>query len=353
MVVARQRPLGNPYAITLRNRAVALNSDAGTGGVDDRTIRSTSAGMGTFTGSSLPVMARTNAGGAQGASVNSLRRGLSVLGCFGQDTARLSLAQIAEATGLSAPTVWRYCYTLRKLRYLVRHSDESLSIGLPALGLGFAAISNRPFSETVLPHLQDLADRFGCTAILGQAMGTEVTYLQMISGRITFAEFQLGRRAPLVESPTGWGCLASMSQGERSKALAPRSARPRLPAGFGVVKAEFEARGYMVTKGLPHPALVAVSVPIRLHDTAPIYTLTCGGHAASMAAAIRGDIGMALLALRRASLDYLAGLEAAAGMPGMGPAPRTWSTKATGSDGASSARQATNPSGRTRTNRRA
>ncbi|WP_424139554.1 IclR family transcriptional regulator [Roseomonas chloroacetimidivorans] len=250
--------------------------------------------------------------------VNALQRGLRILECFGSDGRRLTLGQVTERTGLSAPTVWRYCYTLRKLGYLVWHSDETLSVGFPALGLGFAAASDLSFGELALPHLQSLAERFGCTAILGEAVPPDIIYLQVSSRhRITFSDFRAGSRDPMAFSPAGWACLAGMAQARQAPVLAAMARQNfRLPASFEQATSELRAKGYMVTRGLIHPELVAISIPLQPPGSGRLYAVTCAEHESALHDAAHAELGHALLEVGQACCQYLAGLLAADGRPG-------------------------------------
>ena len=69
--------------------------------------------------------------------VTALGRGLAVLRCFDAMRTQLGTTEIAQMTKLPQPTVWRLCYTLQQLGYLVQAPDsDKLRIGMAVLGLG-------------------------------------------------------------------------------------------------------------------------------------------------------------------------------------------------------------------------
>src|SRR3954451_17718703 len=73
--------------------------------------------------------------------VQSLERGLAVILVFADHHPRLSLSEVAEATGLSRPTARRLLLTLEALGY-VRSEGRSFSLTPSVLALGYAYLSS-------------------------------------------------------------------------------------------------------------------------------------------------------------------------------------------------------------------
>src|SRR5262249_44105142 len=72
--------------------------------------------------------------------VQSLDRGLAVIRAFGPDRERLSLSEVARATGLTRAAARRFLLTLVKLGY-VRSDGREFSLRPKVLELGYAYLS--------------------------------------------------------------------------------------------------------------------------------------------------------------------------------------------------------------------
>ena len=80
--------------------------------------------------------------------VTALGRGLAVLRCFDATRTQLGTTEIAQMTNLPQPTVWRLCYTLQQLGYLMQAPDsDKLRIGMAVLGLGQYALGSTDIRE--------------------------------------------------------------------------------------------------------------------------------------------------------------------------------------------------------------
>src|ERR1700733_7391603 len=84
--------------------------------------------------------------------VQSLDRGLAVIRAFGPDRDRLSLSEVAKATGLTRAATRRFLLTLVKLGY-VRSDGRQFSLRPRVLELGYAYLSGLAMPEIAAPHL--------------------------------------------------------------------------------------------------------------------------------------------------------------------------------------------------------
>ena len=87
--------------------------------------------------------------------VQSLDRGLAVIRAFGPDRERLSLSEVAKATGLTRAAARRFLLTLVKLGY-VRNDGREFSLRPRVLELGYAYLSGLALPEVAAPHLEEL-----------------------------------------------------------------------------------------------------------------------------------------------------------------------------------------------------
>jgi hypothetical protein len=90
--------------------------------------------------------------------VAALAKGLEVLQCFGPSTPELGASEIARMTGMPQPTVWRICYTLIQLGFLVvLPGRQTMRPGIPLLGLGHAVLAGLPRGDLELPDMLAIA----------------------------------------------------------------------------------------------------------------------------------------------------------------------------------------------------
>ncbi len=85
--------------------------------------------------------------------VQSLDRGLAVIRSFGPDRERLSLSEVARATGLTRAAARRFLLTLVKLGY-VRSDGREFSLRPRVLELGYAYLSGLALPDVAAPHLE-------------------------------------------------------------------------------------------------------------------------------------------------------------------------------------------------------
>jgi DNA-binding IclR family transcriptional regulator len=216
--------------------------------------------------------------------VTALARGLQILRCFTSAQPALRAADLARMTGLPQPTVWRLCYTLIQEGYLVHVDDgERLRPNFPVLALGFAAISGAPVTELARPVMERLARKYQGAVSLGVRDGMQMRYIGRSEGSdILLRNVDVGSSVPLVAAPIGWGYIAGLAPHERDALYAEmdeagdplwRKARPKLKQAL----AEYEKAGYVVSKGILHPQINAVAVPVFDDEGKVVMGLSSGG----------------------------------------------------------------------------
>jgi DNA-binding IclR family transcriptional regulator len=216
--------------------------------------------------------------------VTALARGLQVLTCFDASRTELGTSEIARLTGLPQPTVWRLCYTLLRDGYLVQseHNDK-LRPGVPVLGLGYSAIAATPIADFAHPSMQALATRHQGAVSLATVEGTNMIYLQRVQGsQIIMRNMTAGSRVPVLTSATGWAYLAGLEPQRRKRMLSQlQQAEPDLYAQMlpKIQRAfkQYERTGYIVNKGLLHPQINGVAVPVVSADHSRLLALSSGG----------------------------------------------------------------------------
>jgi DNA-binding IclR family transcriptional regulator len=231
--------------------------------------------------------------------VTALGRGLSVLNCFARAHTELGTSEIARLTGLPQPTVWRLCYTMLKLGYLVQaRGSDKLRLGVPVLGLGYAVLADQNIAQLAYPYMQELSDQCEGAVALGMRDGNDILYLQRCVGpKVMFVEQP---RVPLAKSVTGWGYIAGLAPAARAEVFA------EFKAIYGnewremekqIVKsiAAYDKTGYVLGKGIVHREVNSIAVPITSSDASLVLVLSCGGMASVFTEEVLRSIGKSLI----------------------------------------------------------
>ncbi|KAB1147120.1 helix-turn-helix domain-containing protein [Streptomyces luteolifulvus] len=168
------------------------------------------AGLATWTGASKQELGRE--------FIESLARGLTVLTAFGEGRARLTLTEVARATGLARATARRALITYEHLGLVTATpTDRTFSLTPRVLALGFPPLSRTSLPRIATPHLTDLSARVGETAALavltdsggsddsgGSGSGEEIQYTaRAATGRVMSVNIPIGTRLPARETALG------------------------------------------------------------------------------------------------------------------------------------------------------
>ncbi len=218
--------------------------------------------------------------------VTALARGLQILRCFTHERPALTAQEIVRMTGLPQPTVWRLCHTLSKEGFLVCTGDSNrMTLGLPVLSLGYAALVRQTLPQAALPSMQALTQRHRLGMSLAVRDGTEMLYLQRTHGDFVYFNDPVGTRRPLGMVPTGWACLAGYGDQERQRVFAAlqKQAPDKWPATKARIEnalTDYQRLGCVLSLGVMHEHLNAVAVPIRSLKSGQVYGLSASGLAA-------------------------------------------------------------------------
>lgn len=110
---------------------------------------------------------RTHAESSQRAAeagVAALERGLSILDAFSAGAGTLSLAELANATGLYKSTILRLCASLLRFGFLQRLDDGRYRLGPAVFQLGRRYQQSFQLRDLVVPVLRELVARTDETA---------------------------------------------------------------------------------------------------------------------------------------------------------------------------------------------
>lgn len=239
-------------------------------------------------------------------------RALAILDAFDDVRSRLSAGELADALGLTVPTVHRIIHALTDRGFLERdEAAKTYRIGPSILRLARVASAGASAYELILPLVGELRDTWEETVGLHVRAGDR---------RVCIHELESPHRVRVV---SGVGQSYSLASAAASKAMlaftSPEDllvlARTLPEVQQPALRAELEEirdRGYAMSHGETIPGARAVAVPIIGPDGTAEAALNVTGPAHRLTEDLAETIGEALIARTRA-------LRAAAGSAG-GPA---------------------------------
>ena len=152
--------------------------------------------------------------------VNSLARGLEVIRAFTRTQPRMTLSEIARATGMSRATVRRFILTLVREEY-AESDGKYFSLKPKVLELGYAALSSLTFLDVAQPVMEQLAKKLNESVLAAVLEGKDVVYIAKASpaDRFVGISVSVGSRAPAHAVSTGRVLIAALPEEERLKYL--------------------------------------------------------------------------------------------------------------------------------------
>jgi IclR family transcriptional regulator, pca regulon regulatory protein len=238
--------------------------------------------------------------------VQSLDRGLAVIRAFGPDRERLSLSEVARATGLTRAATRRFLLTLVQLGY-VRNDGREFSLRPRVLELGYAYLSGLALPEIAAPHLEELVAKVRESSSISVLDGDHIVYVARVpTKRIMTVAISVGTRFPAYATSMGRVLLAAMSRDDFEQYLA----RANLDALTGRTVTDPETlrdvirdvarQGYAVVDQELEEGLRAIAAPIHGKGGAVTAAINLSAHASRVSmTAMRSDLLPALLETAR------------------------------------------------------
>lgn len=201
--------------------------------------------------------------------IQSLERGLRVLAAFTPERPRLTLTELAMATGMNKPAVQRLTDTLVALNFLGRDRHKEFYLGPKLLSLGYTCLQGHELREVAREDLRAFSERIGHTVNLCVLDGSElvVLYRREVGTFYTF-EVHAGSRLPAHCTSMGKVLLAALPDHELRQRIAAMSLKPYTPQSLidpGDLWRELMAtrrRGYGVSDRESSLVLYSSAAPI-------------------------------------------------------------------------------------------
>jgi IclR family acetate operon transcriptional repressor len=162
-------------------------------------------------------------GPSEASSVQSLDRALRILAIVA-DGSGMSLSELANASGVPAPTAYRMLTTLESHGMVEFDKTNQLwSIGVGTYRMGAAFLRSRKLVDRARIVMQDLMEKTGETANLGLAEDDCVVFVSQVETHQAIrAFFRPGTRSPFHASGIGKAVLAHLEP-ERVAAIARKA----------------------------------------------------------------------------------------------------------------------------------
>ena len=204
--------------------------------------------------------------------VQSLERGLAVIRAFSAERPRLSLSEVAAATGVTRAAARRFLITLGELGY-VRGDGRLFSLTPRVLELGYAYLSSLSLPALAQPHLESLVAEVNESSSVSILDGDDIVYVARVpTSRIMSVTISVGTRFPAYATSMGRVMLAALPDDMLGDYLAKArllrlTARTRTTAA--TLRTEIlrvRAQGWALVDQELEDGLRSVAAPIRDPD---------------------------------------------------------------------------------------
>jgi IclR family pca regulon transcriptional regulator len=159
--------------------------------------------------------------------VQSLERGLAVIGSFSNERPSMTLAEVARETGLTRATARRLLFTLEALGYATS-DGRRFSLTPKVLDIGYAYLSSLDLADIAQPEMEALVDTTHESCSAAVLDGHEIVYVVRVpTKRIMTVSLGLGSRLPAHATSMGRILLADLPS-DRLHAHLPPEPWPEL-----------------------------------------------------------------------------------------------------------------------------
>jgi IclR family transcriptional regulator, pca regulon regulatory protein len=216
--------------------------------------------------------------------VKSLERGLTVIRAFGRDRPAMTLAEVAEATGLTRAAARRFLLTLIDISYM--DTDGRYFWLRPrVLELGYSYLSGLSWPDAALPHVEHLVAQVEDASELGILDGADVVFILRVPGpHIMDVSVSIGARLPAHATALGKVLLAGLDEEELDEYFARAELvklAPQTISDPSALRAEIEetrTRGWATCDEELEEGLRAVAVPLHDRNGEVVAALNLSSH---------------------------------------------------------------------------
>jgi DNA-binding IclR family transcriptional regulator len=192
------------------------------------------------------------------------RRVLALMLAFSADKNTLTARDLAAATGIALPSVYRYITLLRETGLLAGDERGSYRLSARLIGLARAAEAAESIIEIADPVMRDLAAETGETVILVRLIGRSAVCVHRVqSAQRLRISFEAGQPLPLERGASARLLLSGLPPELRREYLAPLAERdPAALERFEAQAVKDARRGYAISEEELEKGVWAVSAPV-------------------------------------------------------------------------------------------
>jgi DNA-binding IclR family transcriptional regulator len=192
------------------------------------------------------------------------RRVLALMLAFSADKNTLTARDLAAATGIALPSVYRYITLLRETGLLAGDERGSYRLSARLIGLARAAEAAESIIDIADPVMRDLAAETGETVILVRLIGRSAVCVHRVqSAQRLRISFEPGQPLPLERGASARLLLSGLPPELRREYLAPLAERDPEAAARLDARAGLDARqGYAVSEEELEKGVWAVAAPV-------------------------------------------------------------------------------------------
>ncbi len=209
------------------------------------------------------------------------RRVLALMLAFSADKHTLTARDLAAATGIALPSVYRYMTLLRETGLLAGDERGSYRLSARLIGLARAAEAAESIIDIADPVMRELAVETGETVILVRLIGRSAVCVHRVqSAQRLRISFEAGQPLPLDRGASARLLLSGLPPELRKEYLAPLAERdPEAAARFEIKAAEAAAQGVRHQRRGTRAGRVGrlrAGVPGQAHDRGDHRALAAG-----------------------------------------------------------------------------
>lgn len=201
--------------------------------------------------------------------IEALARGIDVIRAFTFQRRAMTLAEVAEATGLARPTARRVLLTLQELGY-ARADGTAWTLTPRVLELGTAYVHSLGLWDVARPHMEDLVGRTHESSSVAQLDGSDIVYVARVAvPKLIALAVSIGTRFPALQTSLGKVLLAALPGDQVDEVLAQPS-RSGIEARWQPSRSERDhalrevrARGWALSDEHLASGVRSAAVPLR------------------------------------------------------------------------------------------
>lgn len=210
--------------------------------------------------------------------INSLEKGLAVLGAFDEATPACTIAELAQRTGLGRSATQRVVYTLDRLGYLRRDPVSRRLVLTPkVLSLGYAFLQTDAAAGLAARFLSEIAGACEEAVSLSELVDTNIIVVSRVPSRHVFTlNIVQGMQFPAFCSAPGRAMLALMPTAAAADII-DRSDLQRITPHTIVARGQLiteldrvRAQGYALAKEEIYLGSLSVAVPVPRQEGMPL-----------------------------------------------------------------------------------